>query len=220
MTDFLSGIFQKGFVAVHQFVEMFTSNPNVSFGIAIILFTIIARICLLPLSLKQSKTTAKMGVIQPELKKVQEKYKNDPQRQQTEMMKLYKDNNISPLGGCLPMLIQFPLMIALFYVFQQFDYQGAGFLWMKDLMSPDPYYILPILSGLTTYFSSKIMAPSTGDAGNSTAMMTTGMAIFFTFMSIKFPGALVLYWTVSNIFQMIQSYVLNKIYTKPSSKAA
>lgn len=220
MTDFLSGIFQKGFVAVHNFIEMFISNPNISFGIAIIVFTIIARICLLPLSLKQSKTTAKMGVIQPELKKLQEKYKNDPQRQQTEMMKLYKENNISPLGGCLPMLIQFPLIIALFYVFQKFDYQGAGFLWMKDLMKPDPYYILPILSGLTTYFSSKIMTPSTGDGTNSTAMMTTGMAIFFTFMSIKFPGALVLYWTISNIFQMVQSYVLNKIYTKPNSKAA
>lgn len=220
MTDFLSGIFQKGFVAVHNFIEMFISNPNISFGVAIIVFTIIARICLLPLSLKQSKTTAKMGVIQPELKKLQEKYKNDPQRQQAEMMKLYKENNISPLGGCLPMLIQFPLIIALFYVFQKFDYQGAGFLWMKDLMKPDPYYILPILSGLTTYFSSKIMAPATGDGANSTAMMTTGMAIFFTFMSIKFPGALVLYWTISNIFQMVQSYVLNKIYTKPNSKAA
>lgn len=220
MTNFLSGIFQKGFIAVHQFVEMFTANPNVSYGIAIIIFTIIARTCLLPLSLKQSKTTARMGVIQPELKKLQEKYKNDPQRQQTEMMKLYKEHNISPLGGCLPMLIQFPLIIALFYVFQKFDYQGAGFLWMKDLMSPDPYYILPVLSALTTYFSSKIMAPATGDGANSTAMMTTVMAIVFGFMSVKFPGALVLYWTVSNIFQMIQSYVLNKIYTKPKSEAA
>lgn len=220
MTNFLSGIFEKGFVAVHQFVESFTSNPDVSFGVAIILFTIIARLCLLPLSLKQSKTTAKMSVIQPELKKLQDKYKNDPQRQQTEMMKLYKDNDISPLGGCLPMLIQFPLIIALFYVFQGFDYQGAGFLWLKDLTKPDPYYILPILSGLTTYFSSKIMTPSTGNGPNSTAMMTTGMAIMFGFMSLKFPGALVLYWTISNIIQMVQSYVLNKVYAKPKSEAA
>lgn len=220
MTNFLSSIFEKGFTAVHQFVEIFTSNPDVSFGIAIIIFTIIARLCLLPLSLKQSKTTAKMSVIQPELKKLKEKYSKDPQRQQTEMMKLYKDNDISPLGGCLPMLIQFPLIIALFYVFREFDYQGAGFLWLKDLTAPDPYYILPVLSGLTTYFSSKLMAPATGDAATSTSMMTTGMAIVFGFMSIKFPGALVLYWTISNIIQMIQSYVLNKIYTKPKSKAA
>lgn len=220
MTNFLSAIFEKGFIAVHQFVESFASNPDVSFGVAIILFTIIARLCLLPLSLKQSKTTAKMSVIQPELKKLQDKYKNDPQRQQTEMMKLYKDNDISPLGGCLPMLIQFPLIIALFYVFQGFDYQGAGFLWLTDLTKPDPYYILPILSGLTTYFSSKIMTPSTGNGPNSTAMMTTGMAIMFGFMSLKFPGALVLYWTISNIIQMVQSYVLNKVYTKPKSEAA
>lgn len=220
MTDFLSGIFEQGFVAVHKFVEIFTSNPNISFGVAIILFTIIARLLLLPLSLKQSKTTAKMNAIQPQMKKIQERYKNDPQRQQNEMMKLYKDNEISPFGGCLPMLIQFPLIIALFYVFQGFDYQGAGFLWMKDLMAPDKTMIMPILSGLTTYFSSKIMAPSTGEGSNPTSMMTTVMAIFFGFMSINFPSALVLYWTVSNIIQMIQSYVLNKIYTKPKSKAA
>ena len=219
MTDFLSGIFQQVFQSVHQFVEIFTQNPNISFGVTIILFTLLARICLLPLSLKQTKSTAKMSAVQPELKKIQDKYKNDPQRQQSEMMKLYKENDISPLGGCLPMLIQFPIIIALFYVFKEFDYQGAGFLWMKSLIEPDPIYVLPILSGLTTFISMKATAPATGDAAAQTRMMNIVMSIFFTFMSFKFPSALVLYWTVSNLIQMAQSLILNKIYSKPKAKA-
>lgn len=218
MTNFLSDIFGQVFQGVHTFVEIFTQNPNISFGVTIILFTLLARLCLLPLSLKQTKSTAKMSAVQPELKKIQDKYKNDPQRQQTEMMKLYKENDISPLGGCLPMLIQFPIIIALFYVFSEFDYQGAGFLWMKSLTEPDPLYILPILSGLTTYISMKATTPAAGDAAKQTNMMNIGMSIFFTFMSFKFQAALVLYWTVSNLIQMAQSLILNKFYAKPKPK--
>ncbi len=218
MTNYLSSIFGQIFQAVHNFVEIFTQNPNISFGVTIILFTLLARICLLPLSLKQTKSTAKMSAMQPELKQVQEKYKNDPQRQQSEMMNLYKKYDISPLGGCLPMLIQFPIVIALFYVFKEFDYQGAGFLWMNSLVDPDPLYIMPILSGVTTFLSMKVSTPATGDAAQQTKMMNIGMSIFFTFMSFKFPSALVLYWTVSNLIQMIQGLVLNKIYKKPSAE--
>lgn len=220
MTNFLSGIFEQVFYAVHGFVQLFTTNPNMSFGIAIILFTILARICLLPLSLKQTKSTAKMSVIQPELKKVQEKYKNDPQKQQAEMSKLYKENGVSPLGGCLPMLIQFPIIISLFYVFQHIDYQGAGFLWMSDLTLKDPTMILPIVSGLTTFFSSKAMQPANGTATSQNGMMNIGMAIMMGFMSLKFAGALVLYWIVGNLIQMLQSMILNKIYRKPETKTA
>ncbi len=220
MTNFLSGIFEQVFYAVHSFVQLVITNKNISFGVAIILFTLLARICLLPLSLKQTKSTVKMSAIQPELKKLQEKYKNDPQRQQSELSKLYKDNNISPLSGCLPMLIQFPIIIALFYVFKNVDYQGAGFLWMTDLTLKDPTMILPIISGLTTYFSSKAMQPATGAATSQNSMMNIGMAVMMGFMSIKFPGALVLYWTVGNLIQMLQSLILNKIYKKSETKTA
>ncbi|GAA0771254.1 membrane protein insertase YidC [Clostridium subterminale] len=218
--NYLSGIFEQVFYSVHNFVQLITTNPDISFGVAIIIFTFLARICLLPLSLKQTKSTAKMSAIQPEIKKVQEKYKNDPQRQQTEIMKVYKENNVSMFGGCLPMLIQFPIMIALFYVFKAIDYQGAGFLWVPDLAQKDPTMILPIVSGLTTYFSSKAMQPATGDAAKQTNMMNIGMSIFFGFMSLQFPGALVLYWTVGNLIQMAQSLILNKIYKKPNTKSA
>ncbi|MEG0613741.1 MAG: membrane protein insertase YidC [Clostridium sp.] len=220
MTNFLSGIFIQGFNAIHGIVESIIANPNISFGVAIIIFTLVAKICLLPLSLKQTKSTAKMSAIQPEVQKLQAKYKNDPQRQQTEMMKMYKENNVSPLSGCLPMLIQFPIIIALFYVFKSIDYQGSGFLWMPDLMKPDPTMILPIISGLTTYFSTRSMQPATGDAAKQTGMMNIGMSVFFGFMSLKFEGALVLYWTIGNLIQMAQSMILNKIYKKPTTEVA
>jgi len=166
----------------------------------------------MPLSIKQTKSTAKMGAIQPEMKKVQEKYKNDPQKAQQEVMKLYKENGVNPMGGCLPMLVQMPILFALFAVFNTLDMQGAGFLWMKDLTKPDPIYILPILSTVTTYFSSKLMQPAgDGAQAKQTSTMNTAMAIFMGFMSLKFKGALVLYWVVNNILQVLQTLWINKV---------
>ncbi|WP_413228437.1 membrane protein insertase YidC [Clostridium sp. CS001] len=186
-------------------------NIDISFGLTIILFTILIKLVLLPLSIKQTKSTAKMGAIQPEMKKVQEKYKSDPQKAQQEVMKLYKENGVNPMGGCLPLLIQMPILFALYAVFQNLDMQGAGFLWMSDLAKPDPYYILPVLSTVTTYFSSKLMQPP-GDSAQSkqTSTMNTGMAIFMGFMSLKFKGALVFYWVINNLLQVIQTLVINK----------
>lgn len=219
MTNFLSGIFIKFFNAIHGIISGVVSNPDISFGVTIIVFTIIMRILLLPLSLKQTKSTVKMSTIQPEVKKIQEKYKKDPQKAQQEVMKIYKENNVSPMGGCLPMLIQFPILIAMFYVFQHIDYQGAGFLWLNDLMKPDPYYILPVVSGLTTYFSTKSMqASGTDAAAKQAASMNIGMSIFFAFMSFKFAGALVLYWVVNNSLQLLQNLFLKKEYKKPNTE--
>lgn len=219
MTNFLSGIFIQFFNAIHGVIQGVVSNQNISFGVTIIVFTIIMRVLLLPLSLKQTKSTVKMSAIQPEVKKVQEKYKKDPQKAQQEVMKIYKENNVSPMGGCLPMLIQFPILIAMFYVFQHINYQGAGFLWVPDLAQKDPTYILPILSGITTFFSTKSMQSGAADAAaKQTASMNIGMSIFFTFMSFSFAGALVLYWVVNNLIQLIQNLLLKKEYKKPNTE--
>lgn len=210
--DFLTAPLEKFFYLINSGIHTVIPNNNISFGLAIIVFTIIIRIALLPLSIKQTKSTAKMGAIQPEMKKVQAKYKSDPQKSQQEVMKLYKENGVNPMGGCLPMLIQMPILFALFAVFNNLDMQGAGFLWMKDLTLPDPYYILPILSTVTTYFSSKLMqAPGDGAQAKQTSTMNTGMAIFMGVMSLKFKGALVLYWVINNILQVIQTLVINKM---------
>ncbi|MGH4051687.1 MAG: membrane protein insertase YidC [Clostridium sp.] len=197
---------------MHSGVHAVIPNNDLSFGLSIILFTILIRLILLPLSVKQLKSTAKMGAIQPEMKKVQEKYKKDPQKSQQEVMKLYKENGVNPMGGCLPMLIQMPILIALYSLFRNLDMQGAGFLWMVDLTKPDPIYILPILSTVTTYFSSKLMQPPGGGAqSKQSSTMTTGMAIFMGVMSLNFPGALVLYWVMNSLVQVVQSLVINKM---------
>ena len=210
--QFLVGPLQKFFFLIHSGVHTIIPNNNLSFGLTIIVFTIIIRLILLPLSIKQTRSTAKMGAIQPEMKKVQAKYKSDPQKAQQEVMKLYKENGVNPMGGCLPMIVQMPILFALFYVFNTLNMHGAGFLWMKDLTKSDPMYILPILSTVTTYFSSKLMQPPTADGAQSkqTSTMNTGMAIFMGFMSMKMKGALVLYWVINNLIQVIQTLVINK----------
>jgi YidC/Oxa1 family membrane protein insertase len=209
---FLTAPLERFFYFIHSGVHMVIPFDDLSFGLAIIVFTVIIRIVLLPLSIKQTKSTAKMGAIGPEVKKVQEKYKKDPQKSQQEVMKLYKENGVNPMGGCLPMLIQMPILFALYAVFQNLNMQGAGFLWMPDLAKPDPMYILPILSTVTTYFSSKLMQPpGNGAQSKQTSTMNTGMAIFMGFMSLQFKGALVLYWVINNVVQVVQTLVINKM---------
>lgn len=210
--NFLSEPLQQFFYLINNGIYSIIPNNDLSFGLAIIVFTIIIRILLLPLSVKQMKSTAKMSLVQPEMKKIQEKYKNDPQKAQQEVMKFYKEKEVSPMGGCLPMLIQMPILFALFAVFNTLDMKGAGFLWMPDLTLADPYYILPILSTITTYLSSKLMQQPNADSAQAkqTSTMNTGMALFMGFMSIKFKGALVLYWVVNNILQILQTIVINK----------
>ena len=215
----ISDPLSKFFYFVHTGINAVVPNIDISFGLTIILFTVIIRVILLPLSIKQTKSTAKMGLIQPEMKKVQEKYKKDPQKSQQEVMKLYKENGVNPMGGCLPMLIQMPILFALYGLFNNLNLQGAGFLWMPDLSKPDPLYILPILSTVTTYFSSKLMQPPGGGAqSKQTSTMTTGMAIFMGVMSLKFKGALVLYWVINNLVQVIQTLVINKLELAPKPK--
>jgi len=208
----ISDPLSKFFYFIHSGIHTVIPNNDISFGLAIILFTIIIRIILLPLSIKQTRSTAKMGLLQPEMKKVQEKYKKDPQKSQQEVMKLYKENGVNPMGGCLPMLVQMPILFALYGLFNNLNMQGAGFLWMADLTKPDPMYILPVLSMVTTYFSSKLMQPpGNGPQSKQSSTMTVGMAIFMGFMSLQFKGALVLYWVIQNVVQVIQTLVINKM---------
>lgn len=206
--QFLNSTLGQFFQFIHSGVSMVISNPNYSYGLAIILFTIIIRIILLPLNIKQTRSQVRMQEIQPEIKKVQDKYKNDPQKAQAEVMKLYKEKGANPMSGCLPMLVQLPILWALFYVFNNLTaIKGVSFLWIKDLSAPDAYKILPILSGLTTYLSSLMMAPKNADSAQAkqTSTMNIGMAIFMGFMSWNFKSALVLYWVMNNLIQMGQT---------------
>lgn len=215
--NFLLEILTNFFDLLHNGVQLVFAEPSLSWGMTIILFTIIVKLLLLPLTIKQFRATSKMTELQPKMKQIQDKYKNDPNRAQQEMMKLYKEYNVSPFSGCLPLLIQFPILIALFNVFNMLDLSGIGFSllpWITDLSAPDPLKILPILSALTTFLSTKLMQPSTGEAAAQTNTMNIVMTVMILVMSFNFSSALVLYWTVSNVFQLVQSLVMNKIKAK------
>ncbi len=218
--QYLNSAFVQFFELVHQWVTMVIPNKNFSYGFAIILMTLIIRLILLPLNIKQTKSSIAMSELQPETKKIQEKYKNDPQRAQQEMMKLYKEKGANPLSGCLPMLIQWPIFIALYYVFNNLTgINGVHFLWIQDLAKRD--IVLAILSGITTYYSGSLMMP-TGDSAQAkqSATMNIGMSIFMIFISWSLKSALVLYWVVNNLIQITQTLVMKKVgISKSTSKA-
>lgn len=179
-----------------------------SAGLAIILLTIGIRALLYPLTLKQTKSMAAMRELQPKLKEIQEKYKDKPQEQQKKMMELYQKHGVNPFGGCLPLLIQFPFLIALFRVLQTSTFGGADLtflIWNLAEPAKDPLYILPLLSGLTTYFQSAMTITDT-----SQKAFLYVMPIFITWISLNFPAGLVVYWVTSNVFSIVQQYFVNQ----------
>lgn len=193
------------------------TDTGISYVVAVFLLTLLVRLLVLPLNIKQMKSQAAMQEIQPEIAKLQKKYKNNPEKANQEMMKLYKEYKVNPMSGCLPLLIQMPILFALYYVFMTPEFtsalQGASFLWIKDLAVGDPLYILPILSAGTTYLSSYIMTKSTASSnpenpGMNMGTMNVVMAGMMGFMSIGFPSMLVMYWIIGNILQMVQTYFL------------
>jgi len=180
-----------------------------NYGWAIILLTIIVRIPFIPLLNKSQKSMKKLQELQPQMNAIKEKYKKDPQKMQKETMELYKKHKVNPMGGCLPMLIQIPVFLALYKILLvAIELRGAPFvLWITDLSIKDPYYVFPILMGVTMVIQQK-MTPTTMDPTQAKIMML--MPIIFTFMFLSFPAGLVLYWLVNNILAIIQQYYINK----------
>ncbi|WP_234118418.1 membrane protein insertase YidC [Clostridium hydrogenum] len=210
--EFLNKIFVQFFNSINNGVFSVIPNKNYSYGIAIIIVTILIKIVLIPLNVKAIKSNVGMTKMQPLVKELQKKYKNDPQKLQQETMKLYKENNVSMFGGCLPMLIQWPVLAALYYVFFTLHLENVSFLWIKNLNGHASFndistVILPILSAATTYLSGIVLMPKNADPAQvkQTTTMNIGMSIFLLFMSWNLSAALVLYWVVSNLFQMIQT---------------
>ena len=182
-----------------------------SYGIAIILLTIVIKAILSPLTVIQIKSMRGMQALQPKIKELQNKYKNDPKKLQEEMGRLYKELGINPLSGCLPLIVQMPFLIAIFYALRDFPYEAGyeNFLWLPSLSVPDHLYILPILSALSTYIMSKQSGSSaTGAAAGQQRIMQIFMPLFIGYISLNFASGLVIYWVVSNIFQMIQQFFI------------
>jgi YidC/Oxa1 family membrane protein insertase len=181
----------------------FFHNILGNWGWAIILLTLVVRLLILPLAISSYKSMKKMQDIQPQLKQIRENLKDDPQKMNLEVMKVMKESKANPLSGCLPMLLQFPIFLALYQVLGQSIelYQAPFVLWIKDLSLKDPYYILPVLMGLTMFIQQKI-TPTTMDPTQAKVMMI--MPVLFSFFMISLPSGLTLYIFVSTLFGVAQ----------------
>lgn len=205
----------ESFITLMQSVVSFfydlTADVGIpNYGIAIILFTVFIKTLLFPLTAKQMKSMQAMKLLGPKLKEVQEKYKTDKQEQQKAIAALYKTEKINPLSGCLPLLVQMPILSGMFYALRGFKYVShPGFLWIKNLSAVDHFYILPILAALTTYFSSRQNSAGTLNDANPGMKATMLMMPLVTgFMALHFPAGLGLYWVVSNLMQLLQQRLL------------
>ncbi|HEY0827021.1 MAG TPA: membrane protein insertase YidC [Bacilli bacterium] len=188
-------------------LDWFADNLWGSYGLSILVVTIIVRFLILPLTLKQYKSSKQMQAIQPELKKLKEKHKDDPKKQQEETMKLFQTNGVNPLAGCFPLIVQMPILIALYNAIVRNDeISSHSFLWM-ELGEKDPYFILPLLAAATTYIQQKIMAKYTPMPSQMQTLMYIFPVLIFV-MAMNFASALPLYWVYSNIFTIVQTYFI------------
>lgn len=180
-----------------------------NYGIAIIILTIVIKILFHPLTKQSLNSMKEMQKLQPQMAAIRERYKNDKEKMNRELMELYKRNKVNPLGGCLPMILQIPVFIALYNVLStSIEMRHAPFmLWIHDLSAKDPYYVTPILMGATMLWQQK-MTPSTMDPQQAKIMLI--MPVIFTFMFLSFPSGLVLYWLVNNILSIAQQYYIQK----------
>jgi len=191
-----------------------------NYGVAIIIVTILMRIIVFPLTLKQEKSMKKMRDLQPELDKIKEKYKDSPQEYQQKTAELYRENGVNPLGGCLPLLIQMPIFVALYWAFSGNAIPAdAKFLWFT-LKQPDRLFmmgnfafnLLPILNVGVTYIQQKIMASATSGQESNQQMQTMlyMMPIMMLFIFYNMPSGVTLYYLVSGALSLVQQYFILK----------
>jgi YidC/Oxa1 family membrane protein insertase len=189
-----------------------------NWGWAIILLTVLIKAAFFPLSAASYKSMAKMRVLTPKLMKLKETYADNRARMNQEMMELYKKEKVNPLGGCLPILVQIPVFIALYWVLLgTVEMRGAPWLaWIDDLSAMDPYYVLPLVMGVTMFVQTRLN-PTPPDPIQAKIM--TWMPVAFTFMFLWFPSGLVLYWVVNNVLSIAQQWQVNRMIESAGLKA-
>ncbi|WEF32295.1 membrane protein insertase YidC [Pseudoduganella chitinolytica] len=180
-----------------------------NWGWTIIAFTILIKLIFFPLSAASYRSMARMKVVTPKMTAIRERYKGDPQKMNQAMMELYKTEKINPLGGCLPIVVQMPIFIALYWVLNaSVEMRGAPWIgWIHDLTRPDPFFILPVLYAISMYVTMKLN-PQPADP--TQAKMMLFMPLAFSVMFLFFPSGLVLYWVVNNLFSIAQQWVITK----------
>ena len=215
----LQGMLQPLSTMIIRVLLWMHRSMNLSYGWVLVLFAVVVRLALWPLNQNAMRSSLKMQRIQPQMQAIQERYKSDPQKLQAEMMKVYKEHGMSPfsaLSGCLPMLIPMPILLTLIFVFQNtIEFRGVPFLWLHDMSAKDPYYIAPLLMGLTTFLLSWIgmrNAPPNPQA----KMMTYMLPVMMTMFLVNLAGGLNIYYVVQNLAALPQQWLIANERAKSS----
>ena len=209
MTNFLERVFSPLTSLIGNGLEFFHAQ-GLPWWLSIAVLTIIVRTLLFPLTLKQVRSMRAMQDLKPDMDRLRAKYKDNRQKQQEELMKLYQERQVNPLGGCLPLVVQMPIFITMFYVIRGFDQTHAdfatgGILWFQDLTRPDSYYLLPIISALTMLAASEITAKNLEPQQR---WMMRILPVVFTVFLLSFPAGLFMYWITSNLVTLVQNYLI------------
>jgi YidC/Oxa1 family membrane protein insertase len=217
IADFFQNIFGPIVNILGAVLLYFHQNLGIAWWLSIVILTVIVRSLLFPLTVKQVKSMRAMQDLKPHMDRVRAQFKDNPQRQREEMAKLYQDQGVNPLGGCLPILVQMPVFIGMFYVIRKFggtpgrtppEYESfthGGILWFQDLAHADPYYILPIISAVTMLAATEITSKNV-DPQQRWLMRL--LPVGFTAFLLNFPAGLFMYWITSNLMTLGQNYVI------------
>ncbi|MDD3008024.1 MAG: membrane protein insertase YidC [Arcobacter sp.] len=199
-----------------QFIQGYVGN----WGWTIVILTILIKLVLYPLSYKGMVSMQKLKDLAPKMKEIQTKYKDDKQKQSMHMMELYKKHGANPMGGCLPLLLQIPVFFAIYRVLlNAIELKGAEWIfWIHDLAEMDPYFVLPILMGVTMYLQQKITPNTMQDEMQKKIFQF--LPVIFTFFFLWFPAGLTLYWFINNLFTIGQQYYINSVFERKRAEKA
>jgi len=208
---FLQGVVQPFATIVMRILLWMRATLNLSYGWVLVIFGVAVRLLLWPLNQKAMRTSMKMSRLQPELAEIQKRYKADPQRMQSEIMRVYRDHGMSPfssLSGCLPMLLPMPILFALFFVFQNtIEFRGVPFLWLADISLKDPYFIVPIVMGLSMFVLS-IIGMRNSPPNPQAKMMAYVLPVMMTVFFLNLASGLNLYYAVQNLTAIPQQWLI------------
>ena len=213
---------------IHGLYQLTAAVGFPSYALAIIILGLIVRVILLPLTIMQMKSMLGMTEIQPELQQLQQKYANNREKLSEEMMKLYQEYNVKPAAGCLPILIQLPILYILFYAIRGYQFTDhANFFWINSLNDNDPTFVLPIALGIIMFIQQKIamsINPQSTDPSNpmnmTMKMMLYVMPLIMFFSATQMPSGLVIYWLTTSGFMVFQQLLVNRIRKKELAKRA
>lgn len=217
IADFFQNLFSPIVGVLGQVLLFFHETVGAPWWIAIAMLTIVVRSIMFPLTVKQVRSMRAMQDLKPEMDRVRSRYQNNPQKQREEMAKVYQDRGVNPLGGCLPILIQMPIFIGIFYVIRLFggtpgvtppryeSFREGGILWFQNLSAADTTYLLPIISALTMLAATEITSKNV-DPQQRWLMRL--LPVGFTIFLLSFPAGLFVYWITSNLVTLVQNYAI------------